>query len=111
MELEFMHGCGADLLSDVLALVEDVGVLLLTGTMGLQTVQVAQILQLGAVLFVRGKRPSEEVCAFASRAGVPLLTTECSMFEACGILYSNGLKPAQLASYPRTSPEAQCSGT
>ncbi len=111
LELVLTRGCGADLLSDVLALVEDVGVLLITGTVGLQTVQVAQILQLGAILFVRGKCPSEEVRAFANRAGVPLLTTELSMFEACGILYGAGLKAAQLAFHPRTSPETQWSGT
>ncbi len=108
MELAITYGCGADLLSDVLALVEDVGVLLLTGSVGMQTVRVAQVLQLGAVLFVRGKRPSEEVCAYARRACVPLFATELSMFEACGILYSEGVNVAQMATYPKTAPETRC---
>jgi len=96
LDQEVTHGCGADLLSDVLALVQDEGVLLLTGSVGPQLIRVAQILQLRAVLIVRGKRPSEEVCALARQACVPLFTTRLSMFEACGVLNAMGMKAAKM---------------
>ncbi len=87
---EISQACAADLLSDVLALVQDEGVLLVTGSMAPQVLRVAEVLGLSGLLFVRGKSPCEAMCTYARQAGLPLLVTELSMFEACGILYSDG---------------------
>jgi len=80
--------CGAsDLMSDVLAGVAD-GSLLLTGLTTLQAVRTASIAGVGAIIFVRGKQPPPEVRDLASEQGLPLLSTPCSMFVACGRLHA-----------------------
>lgn len=92
MELEVFTGCGADLMSDVLAFTKD-GSLLLTGLTNPQVVRTADVGGLVAIVFVRGKLPSPEAVAMAKTLNIPLFTTKCTLFEACGILFGKGLKP------------------
>jgi len=88
--------CGSDLMSDVLAFTMP-GTLLLTGLTHPQVVRTAQILDLVAVVFVRGKQPGPETVEMAAQQGLPLLSTELPMYEACGLLYSKGLPGCQQA--------------
>ncbi|HIE47347.1 TPA: hypothetical protein EYP84_00465 [Candidatus Bipolaricaulota bacterium] len=94
LERQVDKGCGADLLSDVLAVTEE-GFLLVTGMVTPQAVRVAEVMNACAVLFVRGKRPAPQVVEYAKGAGIPLLATQKGMFEACGILYGRGLRPTE----------------
>lgn len=89
--MEVKEACGSDLMSDVLAFVKDQG-LLLTGLQNLQVIRTAEMMDMQAVVFVRGKIPNEEMIKTAERGGMVLLSTELPMFAACGILYKNGLK-------------------
>lgn len=84
------YGCASDLMSDVLAF-SRTGSLLLTGLVNVQTVQTAFIAEISAVVFVRGKRPDENVLRCGRDKGIPLLGTPYSMYEACGILYRAGI--------------------
>jgi predicted transcriptional regulator len=81
----------ADLMSDVLRYART-GSLLLTGLTNMQVLQVAEILDLKGILFVRGKIPDDELIKQAEIRKLPLLTTEQLLFDSCGILYKNGLK-------------------
>lgn len=81
-----------DLLSDILAFA-CAGTLLITGLTHIQLMRTVHMLDVPAVLFVRGKVPSEDVVRSASALGVPLLLTPMTMFEACGRLYAEGLSP------------------
>lgn len=92
LDFEVYTGCGADLMSDVLAFTKD-GALLLTGLTNPQVIRTADVGGLVAVIFVRGKLPSPETAEMAKSLDVPLFTTQHTLFEACGILFSNGLKP------------------
>lgn len=92
LDIEVATGCGADLMSDVLAFTKD-GALLLTGLTNPQVVRTADVGGLLAVVFVRGKLPSAETLEMAKSLDVPLFMTKHTLFEACGILFSNGLKP------------------
>ncbi len=83
----------ADLMSDVLAFCGP-GALLMTGLASIQSVHTADVADLSAILFVNGKRPPQTVVELARERGIPLLTTTLSMFEACGILYWQGLLPS-----------------
>jgi predicted transcriptional regulator len=76
----------ADLLSDVLALSKP-GTLLLTGLTNAQVVRTAVIADLCGLVFVRGKRPSENVLKLAREANLPVLSTKLRMFDAAGLLY------------------------
>lgn len=86
LDIEIARGA-SDLMSDVLAGVAD-GSLLLTGLTTLQAVRTASIAGVGAIIFVRGKQPPPEVRDLASEQGLPLLSTPCSMFVACGRLHA-----------------------
>ncbi|MEA3223188.1 MAG: DRTGG domain-containing protein [Thermodesulfobacteriota bacterium] len=82
---------GADLMSDVLAFAKE-GSLLLTGLINPLVVRTADTIGLSAIVFVRGKRPSEETVKLAIEKNIPLLSTRYIMFETCGRLYSNGIR-------------------
>lgn len=84
------YGCASDLLSDVLAFSRS-GAVLMTGLVSVQTVHTAYVADIGAVILVRGKRPTPEIVALATEKKIPLLSTPYSMYESCGILYSHGL--------------------
>ena len=53
------------------------------------------MLDIPAIVFVRGKRPLEETIQLARENGIPILLTRYSMFESCGILFAKGMKPSQ----------------
>ena len=81
----------ADLMSDVLGRTHANGILI-TGLTNPQAVRTADIADIKAVCVARGKRPEAETIALANQKGIPLFITKLTMFEACGILYMNGLK-------------------
>lgn len=83
-------GCGADLMSDVLATAQPESVLL-TGLNNPQTIRTAQMADIRAIIFVRGKIPSAEMVEIAEREGIPLISTPHGMFELCGRLHAAGL--------------------
>jgi predicted transcriptional regulator len=93
LDLEIAEGCGADLLSDVVASAKP-GALLLTGLCTAQVVRTARVVDVAAIMFVSGKRPLEPVLAVARQNGMPLIRSTLSMFEACGRLYEAGLAPS-----------------
>jgi predicted transcriptional regulator len=87
---EIKYGCASDLMSDVLAF-SRADALLLTGLMNIQTIQTAFIAEIGAIVFVRGKKPDATILALAREKRIPLLGTAHSMYEASGILYEHGV--------------------
>ena len=82
--------CGSDMMSDVLAYVKDQAVLL-TGLVNPQVIRTAQMMDMNCIVFVRSKRPDEEMIRLAHDAGIVLLTTAKRMYDACGKLYQSGL--------------------
>jgi hypothetical protein len=99
-EREVTHAFAADLLSDVLSMVQEEGVLLITGMTTPQVVRVAEVMSMGAVLFVRGKLPTPATVEYATGVGVPLLATGRDMYETCGTLHRAGLLPARRKGLP-----------
>ena len=81
----------SDLMSDVLSF-RGVGALLLTGLTNSQVIRTAGVADIAAICFVRGKRPEPETVRLAQEEGLPLLITPLMMFEACGMLYAEGLR-------------------
>jgi predicted transcriptional regulator len=96
LEKEIQYAFAADLLSDVLALGRGTGVqtLLITGIIHPQVIHAGNIFDLGAIIFVRGKRPVEATLQLAIENQIPLLVTPYIMYETCGRLYQHGIKPA-----------------
>ena len=82
--------CGCDLMSDVLAYVKDQAVLL-TGLVNSQVIRTAVMMDMLCVVFVRSKEPTKEIIELAKESGIVILKTDKRLYEACGLLYSNGL--------------------
>ncbi len=92
---EVKGGCGADLMSDVLASVKPEAVLL-TGLCNIQVVRTAQMADICAIVFVRGKVPQPEIIELAARESIPLITSPFGTFELCGRLYTAGLFSSEM---------------
>ena len=91
--MEIWGACAADLMSDVLAFsVPDS--LLLTGLVNAQSVRTADVAEIKALVYIRGKRPNAGALQLAQEKGIPVLASELTMYEACGRLYLRGLKSA-----------------
>ena len=82
--------CGCDLMSDVLAYVKDQAVLL-TGLVNSQVIRTAVMMDMLCVVFVRSKEPTKEIIELAKESGIVIMKTDKRLYEACGLLYSNGL--------------------
>jgi predicted transcriptional regulator len=90
MNREIKGGCGADLMSDVLATIQPDAVLL-TGLCNPQVVRTAQMADVTAIVIVRGKKIPPETIALAVKESIPLISTPYGMFELCGRLYQAGM--------------------
>ena len=77
-------------MSDVLAFVKD-QTLLLTGLINSQVIRTAEMMDIVAVCFVRGKMPTEDVIELAKEKGISLLKTDYPLYLSCGLLYGKGL--------------------
>ena len=91
MDLEIYSGCGADLMSDVMAFVKE-SVILCTGLVNPQVVRTAEMMDMHCIVFVRGKRPTLDMIEMAEDRDMVMLCTEMEMFTSCGRLYHNGLR-------------------
>ena len=90
LEKEVHNACGSDMMSDVLAYVKDQAVLL-TGLLNSQVIRTAEMMDMICVVFVRSKKPTEEMIELAKEHEMVVLSTDLRMYDACGILYTNGL--------------------
>ena len=82
---------GCDLMSDVLAYVQDQSVLL-TGLVNPQVIRTAVMMDMVCIVFVRSKAPTDEMLELAKESGIVVMSTDMTMYTACGKLYSNGLE-------------------
>lgn len=93
-EVEYGYGC--DLMSDVLAYVQN-DVVLLTGLMHPQVIRTAEMLDIKVIVIVRGKQPGQELLDMANRRDLVILSTRHSLFTASGLLFAGGLKGEEIA--------------
>ena len=88
--VEVTHAGASDLMSDVLALCGP-GTLLITGLMTPQIIRTAHMLDLPAILVVRGKVVPQDVVDLARATGIVVLATRDIMYVTSGKLYVRGL--------------------
>ncbi len=91
MDTIITGGGAADLMDDILAAAAK-GCAVLTGVTTVDVIQTAKIMQVGAVVIVRGKRPPEDMIDLARSYNIPIILTDYSLFVACGRLYMNGIR-------------------
>ena len=90
LDQEVKAACGSDLMSDVLAFVKEQA-MLLTGLVNGQVIRTAEMMDIHAVIFIRGKKPSDDIIELAESRDIVIMETELPMYLACGKLYSAGL--------------------
>ena len=81
---------GCDLMSDVLAYATDQAVLL-TGLVNPQVIRTALMMDMVCIVFVRSKVPNDEMIALAKENGIVMMSTNKTLYNTCGVLFSNGL--------------------
>ena len=64
---------------------------MLTGLVNAQVIRTAEMMDMVCIVFVRNKRPTQEMIDLAKESGIVLLGTDMRMYEACGRLFTNGL--------------------
>lgn len=89
-EEEIHSACGSDMMSDVLAFPKE-RMVLLTGLTNTHVMRTCEMLDVLLVVFVRGKIPGPDVLREAEDRDIVVLASPYTMYEACGLLYSNGL--------------------
>ena len=87
--------CSSDLMSDVLAFVNDKTVLI-TGLTNAHVIRTAEMLDLKCVVFSRGKIPGAEILEPAEELGLVVLATKMTSFHACGVLYEGGVRGSEV---------------
>jgi len=90
-EPRFSAVVASDAMSEILASTHS-GALMLTGLTTIQSVRTAIVADVPAIIYLRGKRPTDKVLDLARDKEIQVLLTRLGMFEACGILYEAGLK-------------------
>ena len=92
LDREVKSAFGSDLMSDVLAFVKDQA-LLLTGLVNGQVIRTAEMMDIKAIVFVRGKKPTEDIAELAREYKMVVMTTDYTLYPSCGKLYCAGLVP------------------
>lgn len=90
-DVEILCACGADMMSDVLAYTKH-DAILMTGLVNNHVIRTAEMMDIPCILFVRGKRPANDVIEMAEERDMVLIATDKPMFTTCGILYQTGIK-------------------
>lgn len=90
LDKEVHAAFGSDLMSDVLAFMKE-GTILLTGLTNPQVIRTAEMIDVFAIVFVRGKKPNQQTLDMAKERNITVMTTDYILYNACGKLYKEGL--------------------
>lgn len=95
LEIEVECAFGADLISDILMRTQE-PTLLLSGLTNPQIIRLSDMIDLFGIVFVRGKKPTDDLIKMAEERGLPLVTTNLSLYESSGKLYQHGLRSCKI---------------
>ena len=85
----------SDLISDILMCTKE-PTLLLTGLTNNQVIRLSDMIDIIGVVFVRGKRPLDDVLEMAQERNLPLICTKLTMFRSSGLLFNAGLRSCKI---------------
>ncbi len=95
LEREVSCAFGSDLISDILMCTKE-PTLLLTGLTNPQIIRLSDMIDLYGIIFVRGKKPPQEIIDMAKERNLPLLSTGYTMFKSSGVLFNKGLRSCKI---------------
>ncbi|PKN80963.1 MAG: transcriptional regulator [Candidatus Cloacimonetes bacterium HGW-Cloacimonetes-1] len=85
----------SDLISDILMCTKE-PTLLLTGLTNTQVIRLSDMIDLSGIVFVRGKKPSQELIEMAEERNLLLMMTKMTMYRSSGLLYNAGLRSCKI---------------
>ncbi|MCB5265992.1 MAG: DRTGG domain-containing protein [Candidatus Cloacimonetes bacterium] len=85
----------SDMISDILMCTKE-PTLLLTGLTNNQVIRLSDMIDLIAIVFVRGKKPLQDVIEMAEERGLPIITTKFTLYRCSGLLYNAGLRSCKI---------------
>jgi len=91
LDTEVKIGCASDLMSDVLAFAKP-DAILITGLATQQVIYTADVADINAICFIRGKQPDPQTVKLAAKKDMTLMATHLPMFVSCGRLFAGGLR-------------------
>lgn len=91
LDMPVHTACCSDLMSDVLAFVDEKTVLI-TGLTNPHVVRTSEMLDLKCIVFARGKIPTDDILDSAKEQGLVVLATKLTAFSTCGVLYEMGMR-------------------
>jgi len=95
LDKEVPCAVASDLISDILMCTQEPA-LLVTGLTNTQLIRLSDVIDLVAIIFVRGKKPSDELIEMARERDLPLITTNFTLYNSSGILYNAGLRSCKI---------------
>ena len=91
LDQEVITAFACDLISEMLSLASS-NTLIITSLINPHVIHTAEVMDAVGVIFVGGKKPSEDIINNLNRGNIPLLSTPFLIFNACGLLFSNGIE-------------------
>ena len=85
----------SDLISDILMCTKE-PTLLLTGLTNNQVIRLSDMIDLVGIVFVRGKRPLDDILEMARERQLPILATGMTLYRSSGLLYNAGLRSCKI---------------
>lgn len=98
--LDITYAGASDLMSDVLAYVAQ-DILLITGLLSPQVIRTANLMDISAVIFTRGKEPGADIIEQAKAANIAVLSTDLKTYSTCGLLFCSGIMSIDGDTYSR----------
>lgn len=95
LETEVPCAFASDLISDILMCTKE-PTLLLTGLTNNQVIRLSDMIDIMGIVFVRGKRPMQEILDMAAERGLPLICTNLTMYRSSGLLFNAGLRSCKI---------------
>ncbi len=95
LETEVPCAFASDLISDILMCTKE-PTLLLTGLTNNQVIRLSDMIDIVGIIFVRGKRPLNEITEMARERNLPLICTNLTMYRSSGLLYNAGLRSCKI---------------
>ncbi|HNU53795.1 MAG TPA: transcriptional regulator [Candidatus Syntrophosphaera sp.] len=95
LDVEVPCAFSSDLISDILMCTKE-PTLLLTGLTNNQVIRLSDMIDIVGIVFVRGKRPLDEVIEMARERSLPLFCSNLTMYRSSGLLFNAGLRSCKI---------------
>ena len=92
-DIDYKYAFAGDLMSDALSMIKDYNdqLILVTGLCNNQILHTANMLDINLIILVRNKHNQLNQLDYHD-SNVTILVTTFTMFETCGLLYSNSIR-------------------